>query len=316
MSRAVLGAFLLVVGAAMALGVTANPAVPRSVVAREIPVPGPLAWVQSAQAGCGSVPTRSWEKGVWHCVLSDEFNGQALDLTRWSAVTTSGDNFSSGIPPAYVCYLYDPRTVTVSGGVLSLSVVKLDDQIDCGGAAAQPTKFIGGSVSTKYRLAQTYGRYEVRARFPTDKRSGLQSSIVLVSDRHEYGQGSGEVDIAEYFTKWRDRVVPYVRYSHPDDDPTETTDTCTVGRPDRFHLYALQWTPERIDMTVDGRRCVSTTWAMGEHLKRPAPFDKPFILSIFEALGVSKAAFDMDKQPDLPATMQVDYVHIWGARGD
>ena len=309
-------AFLLVIGAVMGMGVEGRDGESRSSSVREIPLPAPLAWAEHAQNGCGGVLTRPGGNSVWRCVLSDEFDGSRLDLTRWSVVTTDETGFSSGIPPAYACYVYDPRTVSVAGGYLHLSVVKLDDEIQCGGAAAQPTEYIGGAVSTKNRLAQTYGRYEIRARFPTSEDPGLQSSLILSPDRPVYGQRSGELDIAEYFSKWDDRVVPYVRYDHPGEDETETTDDCTVENLDQFHRYTLAWTPKRIEVSVDGRRCLSTTWSKGRALEHPAPFDQPFVLFMFEALGVSKAAFDLEDPPDLPATMQIDYVHIWGIRPD
>ena len=111
-------------------------------------------------------------------------------------------------------------------------------------------------------------------------------------------------------------MIPYVRYSHRGDDPTETTDQCHIDRPAAFHTSTLQWTPERIDMYADGKRCLSTTWSADGGLRRPAPFDQPFYLTMFQALGVSKAAFDIDDPPDLPATMQVDSVRIWAARND
>jgi beta-glucanase (GH16 family) len=307
-----IAAFLLVVGAAMGFGVAVGDEDPRS-AEREIPLPAPLALAEHAQKGCGGVLTRSGGTSVWRCVLSDEFDGSRLDLTRWSVVTTAETDFSSGIPPTYACYVYDPRVVSVAGGYLHLSVAKLDDEIQCGGAAFQPTEYLGGAVSTKNRLAQTYGRYEVRARFPTDEEDGLQSSLILTPDERAYGLSSGEMDIAEYFTAWPDRVIPHVRYEHPGDDPTETTDTCKVTKPDQFHRYALEWTSKQIEVFVDGRRCLSTTWSMGTSLKRPAPFDQPFVLTLFQAWAASRAA-PGDDLPDIPATMQIDYVHIWGVR--
>ncbi|MFL6089734.1 MAG: family 16 glycosylhydrolase [Aeromicrobium sp.] len=306
-------AFLLVVGAAMGMGISASDSRPEKEV-REIPLPAPLAMVKHAQHGCGGVLTWRGDSALWRCVLSDEFDGSHLDLTRWTVVTTDETGFSSGIPPAYACYVYDPRTVSVAGGYLQLSVLKLDDPIDCGGPAAQPTKYLGGAVSTKYRLAQTNGRYEIRARFPVDQRSGLQSSLMLVPDHPEYDLRSGEIDIAEYFSKWANRVIPFVRYDHPQDDPTATNDNCTVEHLDQFHRYTAEWTSKQIDIWVDGRPCLSTPWDKGTDLKHPAPFDQPFVLTMFEALGVSKAAYDLDDAPNLPATMQIDYVHVWGKR--
>ena len=308
-------AFLFVVGAAIGLGVAVGDEDPR-VAVREVPLPAPLALAEHAQKGCGGVLTRRGGDSLWRCVLSDEFDGSRLDLTRWSVVTTAETDFSSGIPPTYACYAYDPRVISVAGGYLHLSVVELDDDIQCGGAAFQPTDYLGGAVSTKNRLAQTHGRYEIRARFPTDEEDGLQSSLILAPDEPVYGLSSGEMDIAEYFTTWPDRVIPHVRYEHSGDDPTETTETCTVEQPDQFHRYALEWTPKQIEVFVDGRRCLSTTWSKGTGLKRPAPFDQPFVLTMFQAWGASGAAPEDDDLPDLPATMQVDYVHVWGVRSN
>jgi hypothetical protein len=108
-------AFVLVVGAAMGIGVAAGEEKPVGSV-REIPLPAPLALAERAQNGCGGVLTRPGGNRIWRCVLTDEFDGSRLDLTRWSVVTTAETEFSSGIPPAYACYIYDPRTVSVAGG--------------------------------------------------------------------------------------------------------------------------------------------------------------------------------------------------------
>jgi beta-glucanase (GH16 family) len=320
----VLSVFMLIVGAAATLGLAVGsgwlesrqpPPTSTSVSSvRTIDPPPAIAWVKAAQAGCGSVPMRNWGRGIWKCVLSDNFSGAALDLTRWTAVTTSDTGFSSGVPPAFACYLYDPRTVSVSGGYLNLSVLEVDDEFLCGGPAAQPTRYIAGAVSTKYRATPTYGRFQIRARFATDAKAGLQSSLELLPNASAYDQRSGEIDIADYFTKWPDRVVPFVRYAHDGDDPTETTDQCVIDQPQAFHTYTLQWTPDQIDMYADGKRCLSTTWSAPGGLHRPAPFDRPFYLTMFQALGVSKAAFDSDDPPRLPATMQVDYVRMWATR--
>lgn len=308
-------ALLFVVAAATGMGIAKSPQEPKP-PERIVPLPAPLALVERAQDGCGGVLTRPGDGAVWRCVLSDEFDGSRLDLTRWTVVDTGENGFSSGIPPTYACYRYEPDTVSVAGGHLNLSVVELDDEIQCGGPAMQPTEYLGGAVSTKYRLAQRYGRYDIRARFPTDEDAGMQSSLILKPDSAEYGLRSGEIDLAEYFTEWPDRVIPTVRYSHPDDDPTATNDDCAIENPDQFHRYTLEWTSKQIDMWIDGRHCLSTTWSMGTDLQHPAPFDQPFVLTMFQAWGASKAAPDLEDLPSLPATMQIDYVHVWGVRKD
>jgi beta-glucanase (GH16 family) len=127
---------------------------------------------------------------------------------------------------------------------------------------------------------------------------------------------SGEIDVAEYFTVWPKRVFPVVRYHHKGDDPTAHNEKCTLPRPEAFHTYTARWTPDRIELKVDGKTCVSTAWTMGDGLSRPSPFDKPFFLALFQALGSSKAGYDPEDAPDFPVTMDVDHVYIWGHVSD
>lgn len=291
---------------------SANPGAAKPTNVRKVPAPAVLSWVEAANRGCDSANSDPWQDGLWRCVFSDDFSGRALNLARWNPVTTTGSGFSTGVPPGYVCYLYDPRTVSVSSGTLKLAVVKVNDRFECGGPARQPTRFIGGAVSTKNRLAMTYGRFEVRARVATAKRDGLQSSIRLRPDRRSYGEDSGEIVLADYFSALPGRVLPVVRYRSAGPDPTASNPQCTLADSDAFHTYTATWTPDLIELQVDGVTCVSTTWSLGRRIPRPAPFNRPFFLALFEGLGSSDVMYDPKRPPKFPVMMEVDYVHIWG----
>lgn len=311
------GAFLLLSGVSVGAAVVlADPSAAKARDIRRIQAPTVLSWVDQANRGCGSKRTQTWERGLWRCVFSDDFDGAALNLALWNPGNTSASGFSTGVPPGYVCYVYDPRTVSVAAGTLRLAVVKVDHRFECGGPAMQPTRFIGGAVSTKHRLALNYGRFEVRARFAVAKRDGLQSSIQLRPDRRSYGLDSGEIDVADYFSALPNRVFPAVQYNSKGADPTASNDRCALPKPDAFHTYTARWTPDRIELQVDGTTCVSTAWTLGRHLTRPAPFDKPFFLSLFEGLASSDVMYDPEKPPKFPVVMEVDYVHVWGHLDD
>lgn len=312
----VIGAFLLLIGSGVAVVTLADSSAAEPTDVKTVPAPSVLSWVEEANRGCGAVRSHTWERGLWRCLFSDDFDGEALNLALWNPGTTSASGFSTGVPPGYVCYLYDPRTVAVSAGTLRLSVVRVGDRFECGGPARQPTRFIGGAVSTKHRLAVTYGRFEVRARFATAKRDGLHSSIQLRPDRRSYGLDSGEIDLADYFSALPKRVLPAVRYRSKGTDPTASNDRCVLANPDAFHTYAARWTPDRIEIQVDGHTCLSTAWTMGGRITRPAPFDKPFFLSLFQGLAASDVMYDPEKPPKFPAVMEVDYVHVWGHLDD
>lgn len=304
------GALLLTLVATLGVVLLADPGAAKQPL-EKIRAPLAISLVEQANRGCGGVRSHTWERGYWRCVFSEDFDGDALDLTHWNPVTTAASGFSTGVPPGYVCFIYDPRTVSVASGTLRLAIVR-DKKFECGGPAMQPTRFIGGAVSTKHRLALTYGRFEVRARFPTSDKPGLHSSIQLRPAERAYGGASGEIDIAEYFSARPKKVFPSVRYSHRGPDPTATNNKCRLSAPAAFHTYTAQWTPDRIELQVDGRTCVSTAWTLGTELARPAPFDKPFFLALFQGLGASDVAYDATTKPTFPVVMEIDYVHIWG----
>ena len=65
-----------------------------------------------------------------------------------------------------------------------------------------------------------------------------------------------------------------------------------------------------ITITYDGATCLVHKWNPAAPLKSPAPFRPGFIAVLTQALGIGDNAFDPATTP-LPATTQVDYVHVW-----
>ena len=264
-----------------------------------------------AKTACGGVTTVPRpDSGSWRCTFSDEFDGTALDPTKWGVVQTSDTGFRSGGE----CYVDHPDNVSVSNGQLDLTVRALANKFAClSPVDGWVTRYTGGMVSTNKRLSQTYGRFEVRARFFGATTIGVQSAVWMWPTEKTYGDWpkSGEIDIAEYYSKYPDRVIPYVHYAATVYDPTVTNTQCFVDRPDEFHDYAVEWTPAVITITIDGETCVSTRWEKAAPLEKPAPFDRPFHLNLTQALGIGQNAFVAGTTP-LPATMQVDHVRVWG----
>ena len=251
--------------------------------------------------------------GNWTCTFDDEFDGTAIDATKWSVLTTaSGAPANNG-----ACYTTSPNNVSVGGGYLSLVVRQEAAPINCpllGGRTAA-TPYTAGTVATKY--TQAYGRFEVRASFPAATVSGLQSSLWMYPKSLTYGAWplSGELDIAEWYSTYPDRAIPYLHYNY-DKTTTNTTtganvvtnNYCMITAND-FHDYVVEWTTSSITITFDGQVCmVDKPSALG--LTGMAPFDQPFFLILSSALGIGLNAYNPSKTP-LPATTQVDYVRMW-----
>lgn len=263
-----------------------------------------------ASSACGGTPTVPRPGGgLWRCTFSDEFDGSSVDPLKWGIVTTKESGFRSGGE----CYVDGTDNVAVGDGRLDLTVRALPNKFAClSPVDGWVTRYTGGMVTTAERLEQAYGRWVVRARFVGATSTGVQSAIWLWPSTKAYGAWprSGEIDVAEFYSRYPDRVIPFVHYEGDQADPSVTNTKCFVDRPEEFHDYAVDWTPEAITITIDGRVCVATRWESST-LPRPAPFDQPFQLNLTQALGIGQNAFVPGTTP-LPASLQVDHVRVWG----
>jgi beta-glucanase (GH16 family) len=263
----------------------------------------------AAVKGCGKRQYRKPGSGYWTCSFADNFNGTTLNTRKWSRITTAESGFHNGPE----CYLSSGSAVRVKNGMLRLRVARTSTKFLCESAGADyMTQYTGGSVTTMHKFRQTYGRFEIRARFPAAKVQGLHSAIWLWPQTLTYGRWpqSGEIDVAEFYTRYPDRAIPFLHYHGDRRDPDRTNNYCYVRRPQAFHTYRLTWTARAITIRYDGKVCLhNDSWSPLE-LRRPAPFDHPFVVNLTQALGIYGNAFQPSKTP-LPATMRVDYVRVW-----
>ena len=245
----------------------------------------------------------------WRCTFADEFSGPSLDTTKWIVQRTSVSGFHSGKE----CVAESPDNVAVSGGQLKLTVRQEAAPFVCNspGGRSFVTQYSSGSIDTWRKFSQAFGRFEVRARFPAAMVAGLQSAVWLYPQDLAYGQWpkSGEIDIAETYSNYPDRAIPYLHYEQTPGDTGVTRHTCKIKNLSAFHTYAAVWTRRSITITYDGKVCLRHAWNPAS-LTAPAPFDKPFFIALTQALGTGTNAFDPATTP-LPATTEVDYVHVW-----
>ena len=126
-------------------------------------------------------------KAGWTLVGGDEFNGTAVDTTKWKAYNnTYGDGNNE-----MACLT--PGNVSEAGGTLNITSRK--EQVTCpGGKVRQYTSgFLGSREAGKYY--PKFARFEMRAKLPHAQ--GLWPAFWL---RHrDGGSGQAEVDIMEEF---------------------------------------------------------------------------------------------------------------------
>jgi beta-glucanase (GH16 family) len=261
---------------------------------------------------CTSLPKAGG--GTWTCTFDEEFDGKSLDSSKWLPITTAQNGYAGGD----ACMVDSPDNIAVGGGVLNLTVRKTAPFTCTGPNGSFTTSYTGGQVATYGKFSQTYGRFAVRARFPATTIAGLQSTLWMWPQNNMQTGLTGEIDIAEEYSQYADRVIPYLHYDYDQGttalastDPPTGTNVVTnnqflVDNVNAFHEYAVEWTPTTITIFVDGRTVLS------DHLapNGPSPFDQPFFLALTACLGVGPNAVQPGRTP-LPATTQIDWVRSW-----
>ena len=255
----------------------------------------------------------------WELVWSDEFDGDALDDTKWNINVW---------PPRKVndedqAYTARAENLRLEDGMLVIEAHKEE---------YQEAKYTSGRVHSSGKGDFQYGRFEVRAQLPRGQ--GTWPAIwMLPSDPFAYattcGEGnwqgnpdcdawpnSGEIDIMEhvgyqmnhvhgtvhtkayYWLVWEQRKGRILL-----DDVA-----------DAFHVYAVEWTPDRIDAFVDDTLYFTY---MNEHKGwKEWPFDKPFHMIMNIAIGGAwgRAGGPID-DTIFPQQMLVDYVRVYRLNG-
>lgn len=255
---------------------------------------------------CGKRPLKA-DGSRWACTFVDEFNGTALDRTKWVPQTTG---FTTGTAQVHACYVDDPANIAVSGGSLNLTVRKLPQPVTCAsGPALAPSPYTSGSVSTYHLFSQQYGRFEARIKVAATRSPGLQETFWLWPDDRvastTYWPAAGEIDIVETYSVYPDLGIPFLHYTAWDNwGPVPGTNTawnCVVAR-GVFNTWTLEWTPAQLKILVNGRTCLVNN-------SGDSAFKKPYIAAFTQALGAVGNVYD--GRAPMPATMNVDYLRVW-----
>jgi beta-glucanase (GH16 family) len=241
------------------------------------------------------------------CSFDDEFTS-SLDASKWTAQTTAVSGYTTGPTGQQACY--EPGNVTVADGLLSLTASRTATFTCKKAKSTFTTSLTSGMVSSVGKFSQTYGRFEIRAKLPDTGAAGLQETLWLwpASDI-AYGPAwpeSGEIDFAEFYSKYPSLVIPYLHYLARSIQPV--TNYCQIKR-GQFNVYGLTWRPSFLSIDVNGRTCLVDNYRAA-NAPSPAPFDKPFFIALTQAIG-SNGGNAITAATPLPATTQIDYVRVW-----
>jgi len=282
MGRLVLG---LVLTAALLVGTGPQ----QSAAGRGAPAAAAPAARALAPDACGP-RTKKPNGRYWRCTFADDFDGPRL-AKHWIM-------HPEKVPLSSGAGCKRRKNVRVWNGQLQLTVKRTGSTFGCVHTI--------GQVTTYRTFSQQYGRFQARIKARATREKGLQEAFWLWPDdrynKEKNYPASGEIDISETYSQFPDLSVPYLHYRRaPGDRQPQTAQDCQAER-GKWHVYTLLWGPERIEIKVDGKRCLLNT--AGNRA-----FKKRYIIALTGASGLrGNRVFPTTP---LPSTMRVDWVRVW-----
>lgn len=258
------------------------------------PTPTPVA--PTPPAAAVNAETRDFNQYT-ELVWSDEFDGSALDVTKWSpevrdvwfnneleATTSSREN------------------VTVTNGNLVITAKR---------EAYNGRDFTSARINTKGKKDFVFGRIDTRAKLPKGK--GMWPAIWMLgsNDATATWPNCGEIDIMELRGSSPQINNSTVHYgTNPTSDHQYKTTTYNLPGPGDFasdyHIFTVIRSQDQMRWYVDGQ----LYYSLNSGQVSPYPFNNPFYMILNVAVGG-----DFDGNPDagtpFPQQMLVDYVRYY-----
>lgn len=175
-------------------------------------------------------------------------------------------------------------------------------------------EYTSGSIHTKDKVKFTYGRVDVRAKLSNVK--GTWPAIWLFPNDGVYGAWprSGEIDIMEH-VGYNPNVVYFTAHTwqHNGGNDNKHHNSMTLQYPttpyDDFHIYSIEWTPNKLTWYVDGKRGYSMVRSTATWIDWP--FDQDFYIILNLAWGGGWGGREGIDAARLPVDYQVDYVRVF-----
>ena len=268
----------------------------------------------AAVTGCdnsvdGLIPDPEATPDGWNLVWADEFDGDALDESKWEFQI--GDGCAEGI-----CgwgngefQNYARANAEVSGGTLKITARQA--------IAGDDTTYTSSRIRTLGMGDWTYGRFEVKAKLPTGQ--GLWPAIWLLFSEDTYGgwAASGEIDIMEAIGSEPGEVFGTLHYGGEfpgnvfSGEPFQLSGDALFN--EDFYVFVTEWEEGEIRWYINNvlyQTQTSDDWFTTGSDDPAAPFNHPFHMILNVAVGGNLPGAP---SPDtfFPQTMEVDYVRVY-----
>ena len=250
----------------------------------------------------------------WQLVWSDEFDGESLDMNKWSFQL--GDGSSEGLAGwgNNEAEYYQEANAVVRDGFLTITAKE---------EKVKGYDYTSARIRTKGKGDWTYCRVEIRARMPIGQ--GIWPAFWMMPTDNVYGgwAASGEMDMVEYLGHEPNKVHGTLHFGGKWPQNRYKGKSYTLPSGDfhsDFHTFAFDWEEGEIRWYVDNElyqtQGKGDWWSTGGDF--PAPFDQNFYMIINMAVGGNWPGYP-DATTQFPQELVLDYVRVYqratGAEG-
>jgi beta-glucanase (GH16 family) len=239
---------------------------------------------------------------------SDDFNGaagSAPDPAKWTLETGGSGNGNHELQ--YYTNSTSNAALDGNGNLVITARKNTDPGLQCWYGTCQYTS---ARLNTARTFTQKYGHFESRIKVPRGQ--GMWPAFWMLGDNLGSAgwPNSGEIDIMENVGKEPGTVHGTIHgpgYSGSGGIGAAYTLPGGKSFADDFHVFAVDWSPEKITWSVDGQAYETRTPADLNGNKWV--YDHPFFLILNLAVGGDWPG-SPDGNTSFPQTMTIDYVRV------
>ncbi|MBL0153897.1 MAG: glycoside hydrolase family 16 protein [Chitinophagaceae bacterium] len=244
----------------------------------------------------------SAQNNQYKLVWSEEFNYSGLpDKNIWS-FDTKGNSYGWGNNEKQFYTSNDTANAKVENGVLKITALKKD---------TSDKHYTSARLISANKQVFQYGRLEIRAKLPAGK--GTWPAIWMLGENKSGVKwpDRGEIDIMEHVGYQPDSIFGTIHsaaYNHV--IGTQQGKGVFIKDPyTAFHVYAIDWTAEKMDFLMDG--VVYYSFANEHKTVNEWPFSQPFFFILNLAIGGNWGGKYGIDDSIFPAVMEIDYVRVY-----
>ena len=257
-------------------------------------------------------------------VWSDEFDGNTLDMDKWSyelgnwKLDDNGNYITNGWGNNEQQF-YTSENTAVKDGILTIAAKheKWTDEVQ------GSYDYTSSRISTAHKFSTCGGRIEVRAKCSSGK--SLWPAIWMLPEDSAYGgwASSGEIDIMEGWGSTPEKICGTIHFGGAWLNNTYLTNDYKFTEGDgtqNWHTYSIEWERGEIRWYVDDVLYSTQTDWYSDGFSYPAPFDQNFYIILNLAVGghfdgIDGIYGDPTIFADGEKDFNIDYVRVYEKTG-